>query len=68
MMGNTVKYPPAVLTAPTGHGVGRAYTAPNADWIALGSALRAGDPSGGTDDLGDFLRPRPPRGKGGQRT
>lgn len=46
----------------------RAYAAPRAEWVSLSSALMAFDPSGNTDDLGDFLRARPPRSKGGQRT
>lgn len=45
----------------------RAYRSPEAHWVCLMAALRAGEPSGNTDDLGDFIRTRPPRGKGAQR-
>lgn len=45
-----------------------AYAAPKAEWVSLASALMAGDPSGTSDDIGDFTRSRPPRSKGAQRT
>lgn len=46
----------------------RSYVAPHAQWLCLTSALRANQPSGESDDLGDRIRTRPPRSKGAERS
>lgn len=48
--------------------VGRSYAAPEGRWVCLSAALRANEPSGESDDLGDKIRTRPPRSRGAQRS